>query len=227
MPLRNLDVGVRRCVTQDISDPGRTSHPVAAKLMVTLVAIAPEGFFMTHDITGTLYHRPASPVRGNAVLPLNSLRDLHPDLYELHAAKHSGNPTVLDEEVAPLGCTWDDVVFFSPLHPGTLFAALRSSGRTVPEREPWVLPACRLDPDQTVIRLMRAGATGHHADPPDADDYLPFTTASLRAVNRVTVEAVQRLQTLQSGDPWLPWVDVPHVLHRGPVPLAWFHVRPT
>ncbi|OLT22335.1 hypothetical protein BJF81_00250 [Ornithinimicrobium sp. CNJ-824] len=196
-------------------------------MMETLEAKAPEGFFMTHTITGILYHRPASAVRGNAILPLNCLRDLHPDLYELHTAKHAAAPAVLDQVVAPLGCSWGDVVFFSPVHPRPLLAALRHSGRTVPEQEPWVLPAGRLDPDRTVIRLMRAGAAGHHADPPDADDYLPFTTASLRAVNRVTVQAVRRLRTLQPDDPWLPWVDVPHVLYRGPVPLTWFDGRPT
>jgi hypothetical protein len=69
---------------------------------------------------------------------------------------------------------------------------------------------------------MRHGHDGHHADPPDEHDYLPFTTAGLRAVSQVTLAAVQRLEALQPGDPWLPWVDVPHVLYRGSIPVSWF-----
>lgn len=181
---------------------------------------------MTSIVFGKLYHRPATPVRGDAILPLNTLRQFHPDLYELHRAKYETTPGVLSQPVEPLGCTWSDVVFLSPVHPAPLYEALRRSGRVVPEREPWVLPAARFDPSNTVIRLMRAGANGHTPDPYSANDYLPFTTASLRAVNRVTVNAIQRLESLRPGDPWLPWVDVPHVLHRGPIPVAWFTSTP-
>lgn len=54
---------------------------------------------------------------------------------------------------------------------------------------------------------MRHGREGHHPDPPDEHDWLPFTTATLRAVNHITVDAVDRLEALEPGDSWLPWVD--------------------
>lgn len=182
---------------------------------------------MTAPVLGNLYHRPSSPVRGDVILPLNSLRERYPDLYEMHRAKHAATPGVLTQRVDPLGCTWGDVVFLSPVHPAPLFAALRRSGKAIGGCEPWILPAARLDPDCTIIRLMRAGADGHTPDPCTADDYLPFTTATLRAVDRVTLDAVRRLESLGPHDPWLPWVDVPHVLHRGPIPVSWFTTRPT
>lgn len=182
---------------------------------------------MTPTVQGTLYHRPSSPIRGDAILPLNQLRRHHPDLTERHRATHAAKPEVLTQEIEPLGCTWGDVVFLSPLHPAPLFAALRRAGKAVNDQEPWALPAHRLDPDRTIIRLIRAGADGHTPDPCSADDYLPFTTATLRAVNRVTVAAVQRLESLKPDDPWLPWVDVPHVLHRGPIPVTWFTTAPS
>jgi hypothetical protein len=181
---------------------------------------------MTPTVLGNLYHRPATPVRGDAILPLNALRHRHPDLYDLHRSRYETTPDVLTQKVEALGCTWSDVVFLSPVHPAPQFDALRRSGKAAPDREPWILPAARLDPSRTVIRLMRAGADGHTPDACRADDFLPFTTATLRAVNRVSIDAVQRLESLGPGDPWLPWVDVPHVLHRGPIPLAWFTFTP-
>ena len=175
---------------------------------------------MPRIVSGTLYHFPASPILGDAVLPLAQVRRTYPD--RASRARHTSYPDVLAQPVHPLGCTWADVVFLSPVHPAPLFAALRRGGRAVTDPEVWALPAGRLDPARTTIRLMRAGSTGHHADAADVDDYLPFTTASLRAVDRITLEAVQRLESLQPGDRWLPWVDVPHVLHRGCIPMAWF-----
>lgn len=173
-------------------------------------------------VAGTLYHRPGSPPRGDALLPMGRLRGAHPDLHAHHAAKHTAYPEALEQAVPPLGCTWADVVFLSPVHPRPLFDALGRAGTPATWLEPWTIDACHLDPSRTVIRLMRHGREGHHPDPPDEHDWLPFTTATLRAVNRITVDAVDRLEALEPGDPWLPWVDVPHVLHRGPIPWSHF-----
>jgi hypothetical protein len=149
---------------------------------------------------------------------LRQLRDRYPDLYERHLRKYNRRPDVLLTPVEPLRCTWADLIFLSPVHPAPLFRAMGSSLTD----EPWTLDAARLDPDRAVIRLMRHGKDGHYPDPADEDDYLPITTATLRAVNRVTQAAIDRLMRLQPGDPVLPWVDVPHILHRGPIPIDWF-----
>lgn len=171
-------------------------------------------------VHGTLFHLHLTHPRGDQLLPLNRLRDAHPDLYEQHARKYAARPEGLVEPVPPLGCTWGDVIFLAPVHPAPLFEALARSGRQVTAPEPATVDAALLDPERCVIRLMRHGADGHYPDPPDEHDYLPFTTAGLRAVNRVTQAALDRLERLGPDDPWLPWVDVPHILHRGPIPLA-------
>lgn len=172
-------------------------------------------------VQGTLYHLHPNP-RGELLLPLNQLRGQYPDLYEQHVAKYATRPHALAGRVGPLDCTWGDVVFLAPVHPAPLFEALARSGRRVGTPKPATLDAGVLDPGRCVIRLMRHGSDGHYPDPVDEHDYLPFTTASLRAVSRVTVAAVERLENLLPDDPWLPWVDVPHILHNGPVPFAWF-----
>jgi len=155
------------------------------------------------------------------------LRTAEPDLHERHSTKYHGRLDAMREPVPPLACTWQDVVFLSPVHPRELFAALRRSGRDVADPEPATIDAGDLDPDKCVIRLMRHGNDGHHPEPPDEHDYLPFTTAGVRAVARVTTTAIRRLENLRPGDPWLPWVDVPHVLHRGPIPLTAFTRAPS
>lgn len=65
----------------------------------------------------------------------------------------------------------------SPVHPRPLFDALGRAGTPATWLEPWTIDAYHLDPSRTVIRLMRHGREGHHPDPPDEHDWLPFTTA--------------------------------------------------
>jgi hypothetical protein len=172
---------------------------------------------MPAPVKGILYHQPVIDPRGNALFPMHQLRSHYPDLYQHHLRNYDGQRELLVSPVEPLQCTWGDVVFLSPVHPAPLFDAIAR-----PYREPWTLDAARLDPERTVIRLMRHGNDGHYPEPPDEDDYLPLTTATLRAVNRVSQAAIDRLSRLQPGDPALPWVDVPHILHRGSIPIDWF-----
>ena len=173
-------------------------------------------------VVATLYHLLPRTLLGDALLPLAQLREAAPELYERHVRKYEKRPDAMVEPVPPLACTWQDVVFLSPVHPRPLFEALRRSGREVPNPRPATIEAHQLDPANCVIRLMRHGRDGHYPDPVDEHDYLPFTTANLRAVSRVTTDAITRLENLGPDEPWLPWVDVPHILHRGPILLSAF-----
>ncbi|GAA3166068.1 hypothetical protein GCM10010486_35820 [Nonomuraea roseoviolacea subsp. carminata] len=156
------------------------------------------------------------------MLPLAMLRDRHPDLHARHVAKYIGREDRLRERVIPLDCAWADVVFLSPFDPTVLFDAARSAGRRVWDGPVWTLDAAKLAPERCCIRLMRVTPGSGTADPGTEDDCLPLTTATLRAVSEVTHRALERLRNLGPEEPLLPWGDVPHVLHRGPVALNLF-----
>ncbi|MEU6173166.1 hypothetical protein ABZ832_14725 [Streptantibioticus parmotrematis] len=172
-----------------------------------------------HTRVGEFHTRVGEP-RGDELLPLAMLAERHPDLYARHAAKYARRQHRLRERVIPLDCTWADVVFFSPIDSTVLFDAARSAGRQVWSGPFWTLDASLLDPDRCCVRLMRVTRGAGSADPGTEDDYLPLTTAVLRAVSDVTHRALERLRTIGPDEPLLPWGDVPHVLHRGPVPLG-------
>ncbi|MFC1436472.1 hypothetical protein ACEZDB_38145 [Streptacidiphilus sp. N1-3] len=171
---------------------------------------------------GSLFHTAVKDPRGEALLPLSALEQRYPDLYVRHLARYRGREHRLRERVLPLDCAWADVVFFSPIDSTLLFEAMRIAGRPVAAAPMWTLDASRLDPRHCCVRLMRLTRGARSADPGDEDDYLPLTTATLRAVSQVTDRALARLRTLGPDEPALPWGDVPHVLHRGPVPWSLF-----
>ncbi|WP_326645110.1 hypothetical protein OIE67_27170 [Nonomuraea fuscirosea] len=171
---------------------------------------------------GILFHAMIADPRGDHLLPLAMLRERYPDLHARHIAKYVGREHLLDERVGPLACTWAEVVFLSPVNPTVLFDAIRSGGRRMGDVPLWTLDASQLDPARCCIRLMRVTSGARTADPGTDDDYLPLTSATLRAVSEVTDRALERLRNLGPDEPLLPWGDVPHVLHRGPVPLNLF-----
>ena len=168
----------------------------------------------------TVLYKAAGDIRGIDILPLNQLRDRYPDLYEHHAQKYAARPETMNHPVPPLGCTWSDVVFLSPVHPAPIFDALRESGRIGPgSLDYWTLDADLLDPRRTCILLKRYDP---ELRPQPPEDFIPYSPAAAAALATPSDQALQRLRNLNATEPLYPWADIPHVLHRGPIPLSLF-----
>lgn len=168
----------------------------------------------------TLLYKAAGDVRGDDILPLSQLRVHYPDLYELHFKKYADRPHRVNAPVYPLDCTWADVVFLSPVHPAPIFEAMHESGRIGPVVVGyWTLDAELLDPARTCILLKR-----HDPElrPQPAEDFIPYTPEAVAALSTPSERALHRLRNLNATEPLYPWADIPHILHRGPIPLSAF-----
>lgn len=168
----------------------------------------------------TILYKAASTVRGDEILPLNQLRDRYPDLYEVHFRKYTDRPHRVRTPVYPLDCTWGDVVFLSPVHPAPIFAALHESGRIGPATlDYWTLDADLLDPARTCILLKRHDP---QMRPQPPEDFIPYSPEAVAGLSTPSERALHRLRTLNATEPLYPWADIPHILHRGPIPLSAF-----
>ncbi|NIK56109.1 hypothetical protein [Kribbella shirazensis] len=168
----------------------------------------------------TLLYKAAGDIRGDAILPLNQLRVRYPDVYEREVAKYAARPETLRNPVYPLDCCWADVVFLSPVHPAPIFEALHQSGRIGPVNlHYWTVDAELLDPATTCILLKR-----HDPElrPQPPEDFVPYTPETAAALATPSERALHRLRNLDATEPLYPWADIPHILHRGPIPLAAF-----
>jgi hypothetical protein len=168
----------------------------------------------------TLLYKAAGDIRGDDILPLNQLRVRYPDVYRRELAKYTARPQTLDNPVYPLDCTWADVVFLSPVHPAPIFEAMHESGRIGPVVvDYWTLDADLLDPANTCILLKR-----HDPElrPQPREDFIPYTPGAAAALSTPSERALQRLRNLNATEPLYPWADIPHILHRGPIPVSAF-----
>ncbi|TDD30751.1 hypothetical protein E1218_00085 [Kribbella turkmenica] len=167
-----------------------------------------------------LYRAAIHDLRGTEILPLDLLREQHPDLYEREAGKYSYRPQTIDNPVHPLGCRWRDVVFLSPVHPAPIFDALRESGRIGPAAlDYWTLDADLLDPERTCILLKRHDPLFR---PQPATDYLPYSATTVATLSTPSDKALERLRNLSATEPLFPWADIPHILHRGSLAVGLF-----
>jgi hypothetical protein len=168
--------------------------------------------------TPVLYKAAVHDLRGDELLPLNMMRERYPDVYEREIVKYTGRSHVMRHAVHPLDCRWSDVVFFSPVHLAPIFDALRSSGR-INSGGPdyWTIDASLLSPDRTCILLKRHDPT---FAPPASADFLPYSPDAVAALSTPSPQALHRLRNLNPTEDLLPFADIPHILHRGPIPIT-------
>jgi hypothetical protein len=173
--------------------------------------------------TRYVYHRVPPNLRGSVLYPLNQLKGRFPDLYERLQENYATRRDIAALHIPPLGnCLWNDVLFFSPVHPARIQAALVDAGHELPEawHAFYQVDARLLDPALAVLyRQSETYWTGHF-DVDEASDQIgrdcsPFTSESLEGLAEVTSTARSHFASVAPGGRPLLFLGIPHVLYKG------------
>ena len=176
-----------------------------------------------------VYHLCAADFRGTRLLPLNDLRDAHPEVYNRERPKWDGRESVLEWEVPHLGVRWGDTVNLAALDPVHLVQARRRLG--VPfsqllERRLVRIPVERIADQPAVVYDSRSHWLNSRpgedvpATPPE-DEFTPFdvdTYVELTAVPALHLDYLAEQR--DAGRPALGFVFIRHVLVAGPVDIS-------
>lgn len=162
-----------------------------------------------------VYHQLPDAMVGATLWPLAQLVAVDPAAASRQRAKYSDRPGRADRPVEPLGCTWADVVFFSPVHPAQLQAAMRRARPNWPESEWLEVDAATLDPSAMVLHLPGRWPPQEGPPPVTPENCIPFSLGALRAASVPSLATLARLADPANRMPL--FVDVMHLLHRGPV----------
>jgi len=168
-----------------------------------------------------LYHLHPAKLRGDALLPMSMLERSWPDLYASALVKYRGRIEALRRPLPELDCNWVDCVQFSTVHREDLRDAMVAAGLGWPQRGRrfLVCDGAGLKELATCIWLYRdARPAGDLAAA--KTDVIPFSLDRLPALRAVTdgTRAYLTEMARLNRKPLLA-VGVPHILHRGPVPL--------
>lgn len=161
-----------------------------------------------------VYHGVPDDLRGDTLLPLNRLREAHPDLYERYIAKYrgraDGGPL---RPIPPLGCANGHVLMFSPVHPADIRAALAEIGRPWVARRRWLaLDAARHFTAEDTVLLLPGDDHGNPV-------FVPYTAGCLAAHRAVSERQKQKFRDTPPERPVLLFAGTVRVLHRGAIPL--------
>ena len=169
-----------------------------------------------------LYHLLPDDLRGDALHPLNRLKDLHPDAHAWHMRKYRGREVLLERRVPGLDCLWNDVLHLSPVHPALIRDAKRGLGLGWPEggRAVAVIDPERhgLTPDDTMVWLSPAREEGDLRA--SAEDFAPYSPSFVEANAHLPERTLAHYRSAKAnGHPTFLFVGVPHILHRGAIDL--------
>jgi hypothetical protein len=157
-------------------------------------------------------------MHGRRLVPLSTIKKEWPNLYQKLSAKYIGREFVMECEVFPLSCLWNDVIHFSPVHPLVLDKALRKVGFQYPPLK-WF----EIDPERLNFSRENACIFLHtfreDVDPKkNRDDFIPYTTEEAKKLGTVPAETIRYFEEClrADADPLLfQWV--PHILYKGEI----------
>jgi hypothetical protein len=167
--------------------------------------------------TVLLYHRLPANFKGHQLLPLNRLRELHPEIAAVHMRRYLGRELLLQRQVPPLSCSRQETVAFSLTPPDVLAAIMREVGHSW-NPQVWIgLDARCLEPANAVVYPAK------HRIPysPDTDaDFSPFDPKLLETYFEEILTREDYKTCLEKGTPPLLFSNVPTVLYRGTVDIS-------
>lgn len=165
-----------------------------------------------------LYHLVPRRLVGSQLLPLNLLRESHPELYEDYVRKYEGRERLLARPVPGLDCLWSDVLFLTALPPGVVRGLHEEAGFDVPPLRWFEVDPAELEPSRLHVYWYLHTDRALEMDPANWEPFRQDLLPRLREVPPATRE--HYAEAARSGRRPFAYYRVPHVLYRGGLALA-------
>jgi hypothetical protein len=158
-----------------------------------------------------VYHRVPRELRGSILYPLNQLQHVFPDLAAQQFKKYHNRAHLLSVPIPPLLCLWNDVLMFSPVHPGEIHAALVRAGHHSSPGRWFEVPITPFTNENTVLYLPKAYKT----TPP----FLAYSPETL--LQHTVFPPFQEVlyRQVAPGNPVLLFNGIIHVMYKGVIDL--------
>lgn len=167
----------------------------------------------------SLYHRVPPAFEPPVLYPLNTLKAMKPHLYDAAVEKYQApnRQHIMDCEVPPLKCMWNDVLHFSLVHPSVIRRAFNQLGHDI-EFDSFELDTDMLDPEQTAVYYFRYLSRKEMYTP---GNFVPYSHEAVPALDDLpTVTKEYYAANLTAGKDPLLYVGVPHILYKGAVDVG-------
>jgi hypothetical protein len=169
-----------------------------------------------------LYHLVPEELSGTKLYPLNQLISISPGAYARAVAKYAGREEITQKVIPVFECLWNDVVFFSPVHPEKITQARREAGLVAEyeKKRSWlVLDSDVLDQSQMLLYRHRPQWLIDQAA--DKTEYIPFVEVSEAEKSQMTEMPEGALWSIRKFREQAFFQSyIPHVLYKGVIDVA-------
>lgn len=102
-----------------------------------------------------VYHFKPKEMKGSALIPLNKLQNIHPEVYAEQVKKYKGREILLQKRTPILDCLWNDVLHLSPVNPQIILDTWRQEELNISSNvsriiEVYKIPIERLEESTTI-----------------------------------------------------------------------------
>lgn len=170
-----------------------------------------------------LYHRVPPESVGDTLYPLNDLKQLPGSDYQhvskREVKKYNNRPTVPEQYIPLLDCTWGDVIMLSAVSPKVLLWALITSGVwDWTQMSSYVIDPRNLDQNNLVVGRENPG-TGLW-------DYTPFDDAQIVSYAEIPQTTHKHFRTMakQGKKPFL-FSGILHIMYRGTINVSGLRIE--
>ncbi len=166
-----------------------------------------------------LYHRKPQDLQGDILYPLNTLKNIFPDLYEKKVEKYGGREFVMNQKIPGLDCLWNDVLHFSPVSPQDIVDALREAGDPL-DFDPtfYEVDPSMLEPEKTIVYLYNNAESDDKMNPSNFTSYNPADITTYNKLPLIT-KNYYRQMIIENKKP-LFYHGVPHILYKGTINVS-------
>jgi hypothetical protein len=163
-----------------------------------------------------VYHILPTNFTGSILYSLNALKDVLPEIHQIQSTIYRGQADLVSRKIPYLGCSWNDVIHFSAVHPAQIRGAVESVGLTWKTTHWFEIDVTAIGFDDTNAAIFTAPfrPQGNIADA----DFIPFTLETLQMLNSIPQASYEYFNHAKAHDerPFL-FNCVPHVLYHGTV----------
>lgn len=167
------------------------------------------------EIVPYLYHNVPLNLKGTVLYPLNELRKFDEAIYRAHAQKYAGREGLMQRPIPLLNCLWNDVLFFTAVHPRALKHALEAVGYVF-HRPSGVFEFALTDFDPSRLAVFVRPSMN------EKGSYKPFDATRFEEyaqIPQATIDFWRSERALGKPTFWA-YQHIPHILYRGTLDTA-------
>lgn len=171
-----------------------------------------------------VYHFVPDNMQGRVLYPLSMIKDIYPDIFEAHIKKYESRTKLTELIIPELDCKWNDVLFFSTVHPGKIKDFIGEFGYG--NRINWQfyqIPIEDLDLSKVCIWL---GDGSNYKEKYEKFSCIPYDRDTFYKYSEMSEYNKKYLtETLsQSGQPFHMFAGAVHVLYKGSIDVSKYSI---